>query len=213
MRAFQDKDDNLRMAAKDPTRLIPDTLSITAETPIGEAGTTTLYTWNEPGTLTTGPFTPPRWAGGIAAWSMSVSDSDTGWAPAPMTGRSPAIGWLDPAVGGQILESSPHLNRVVVFVDMDGDSTFSAVPDSVLGLPAPAGVDTAAWFLEPWGLVEGIELEPGMSADFIVPIVGDSLVSWSTPPIAVPDSLETAATDSTGLVPADEAPESVEVEQ
>ena len=96
---------------------------------------------------------------------------------------------------------SPHLNRVIVFVDIDGDSTFSAVPDSIYGLPSGADVDSTRWVLEPWGLVEGIVLEPGMEAEFSVPTLGDSLVAWFPPAPAPSDSLEAAVTDSTSLVP------------
>ncbi|MBU8869827.1 MAG: hypothetical protein KOO60_03020 [Gemmatimonadales bacterium] len=207
MRAFADTDNNLRLGEKEAQRLLADTLSINSEFSTAAAGTTTLYPWNEPGTLTTESFDLPEWVGGIGAWAMSVSDADTGWVPAPAVQGRQTFGWLDPAEGGRIPNVVPHLNRVVVFVDMDGDSTFSAVPDSVYGLPAAADMDTTAWFLEPWGLVEEINLEPGLEAGFIVPALGDSLVSWIAPPPALPDTLGVAEADSTGLFPEAEGPE------
>jgi Big-like domain-containing protein len=196
LRAYADKDHNLRAGEKDAQRLLPDTLSISATAQVGDAGTTTIFAWDHPGTLQTRAFPPPEWAGGIGAWALSVTDADTGWAPAPMARAKAAVGWLDPATGGSIPDAPPHVVRVIVFVDIDGDSTFSAVPDSLYGFPGHAEADTTPWFLEPWGLVEGIELEPGLFAEFVVPAVGDSLVPWAAPiPVAL-DSLATTPGDS-----------------
>ena len=201
VRAFADTDNNLRPGEKEAQRLLVDTLSIRAGAITASAGVTILYPWNEPGTLTTPSFASPAWQGGIGAWAMSVTDADTGWTPEPVSAGRQAIGWLDPAAGGRSSKVFPYRNRVVVFVDIDGDSTFSAVPDSVYGPPATVAADTMAWYLEPWGLVEGIDLEPGMESVFTVPALGDSLVRWAAPVAAPTDSLETAVADSTSLVP------------
>lgn len=209
LRAFTDQDGNLRPADKDAQRLHPDTLRIVAGERVAQVAPLTLYPWNTPGTLQTDPFEPPAWPGRVGAFALAVSQADTGWAPAPIdTARNP-LGWLDPATGGDVEGAPAGQDRVVVFVDLDADSTFNAVPDSLWGPDVAALSDTVTWYLEPWGLVEGIELEPGLSARFGVPALGDSLVVWSPPPPPPPapvDSLATAGNDSLATAPADTLP-------
>lgn len=202
LRAFADADHNLRTGDKDAQRLSPDTLSISPAAPAIDTGILTVFDWNHPGTLRTGAFDASRWPGGVAAWALSVTDADTGWTPRPAKRGMDSVGWLDPLTGGVVEEAPPHLVRLVVFVDVDGDSTFSAIPDTLYGPPAVTGTDSTVhstadsttWFLEPWGLVEGIDLEPGMTADFTVPALGDSLVPWAAPVVA--DTLAAVAADS-----------------
>lgn len=206
LRAFTDQDGNLRPAEKDGQRLHPDTLRIAAGEKSVTAEDLTLYAWNAPGTLHTGPFERPRWTGPVGAFALAVSQADTGWAPAPLDTNKAALGWLDPELGGSVADAPSGAGRVVVFVDLDADSTFSAVPDTLWGADVAARADTVGWYLEPWGLAEGIELEPGLEARFEVPAVGDSLVAWtppSPPPTAAADSLAAAAADSLGAAPAD----------
>lgn len=209
VRAFTDPDDNLRPGEKDAQRLLPDTLSLTVESPTASPGVATLFPWNTPGRVLVGPFDPSLHAGAVMAWTMSVTDEDTGWVPVPENGESLPFSRLDPVTGGIITDVKPGNSRAVLFVDMDGDSTFSGIPDTLLtSIPdslaaaVPDSVDIA-WYLEPWFMVEGIEVDPGLDTDFELPRVIYSLTPWTPPPPdpVLPDSLSgddsaTAAGDS-----------------
>ena len=197
LRAFTDPDFNLRPGERDAQRLLPDTLSVTEQEPTASAGVVTLYAADTPGRLVADPFAVPTQAGQVWAWAMHISESDTGWTARPAQRPQTDFHPLWPDSGGVLTDVPPGETRVVTFIDVDGDSTFNAVPDSLLGVSRPADVDTATWYLEPWGLVEGIDLEPGLTATFAVPSMGDSLVAWTAPPTATPaDSVAAAAADS-----------------
>lgn len=208
LRAFTDSGGNLRPADKDAQRLHPDTLRVEAGQRDLAVAPLTLYAWNTPGTLHTGPFAAPRWDAPVGAFALAVSAADTGWSPAPVDTNRAALGWLDAATGGSVAGAPAGAGRVVVFVDLDADSTFGAVPDSLWSNEVAALADTVGWYLEPWGLAEGIELEPGLEARFDMPAIGDSLVAWTPPPppAAPADSLATVAADTLGA-PASESPE------
>ncbi len=207
-RAYADPDHNLRPGDKEAQRLLPDTLQLTIDNPLVSAGVTTLYAWNTPGRLLVGPFDAPPHGETAMAWTLAVSDEDTGWVPAPEDGSRNPIFFLDPAGGSIIGEVKPGLSRAILFIDVDGDSTFSGIPDTLLAfIPdslRTAGADTTAearadsagvgtWFLEPWLMIEGIEVDPGMQADLEIPVLPYSLTPW-TPPEPVP-----AAADSVDM--------------
>jgi len=187
MRAFVDGDDNLRPGERDPQRLLPDTLSLTEAQPAIAAGVTTLYGITTPGRLVTEAFSPTGYPGSVLAWTMAVTEEDTGWVPAPNK-PSTVYSHLDPAEGGTVVEVRPGLNRMVMFSDVDGDSTFSAIPDSlvVVGDAIDDSLWTG-WLLEPWILIEGLEVEPGLPARFSVPDSVPTLTPWTEP--ADPDTL------------------------
>ncbi len=203
-RAYADANGDLRPGEREAQRLLPDTLSL-AE-PTGEAvfGVTTLYAANTPGRLLVAPFATTVYRGPPVAWTMQITDSDTGWVPVPLPNAN--FAWLDPASESSVLEVSAGSNRLIVFVDVDGDSTFSGVPDSLLGAIPDSlryvdddSVNTH--FLEPWLMVEGVEVLPGLPTDVELPIADYTLTPW-TPPVVFPDSLF-AAPDSTGTGPAE----------
>ena len=208
LRAYTDPDNNLRPGDKDAQRLLPDTLSLTADTSSVSTGVTTLYAWNTPGRILVGPFETPLHGEKVMAWTMAMAEEDTGWVPAPEDGSTNPIFDLDPMDGGVIGEVKPGRNRIVFFVDVDGDSTFSGVPDTLLvfvpdSLRASVAdtVEIQNWFLEPWLMVEGVEVLPGMDTDFEVPALAHSITPWTPPEPepAVPDSLDedgTASADS-----------------
>jgi hypothetical protein len=199
VRAFTDADDNLRPGDRDALRLLPDTLHLTVEQPEDSGGVTTLFAWDTPGRVLVGPFEPPTHTGQVMGWSLKMAEEDTGWVPAPEDGTTNPIFSLDPASGGVIGEVSPGLNRVLVFVDVDGDSTFSGIPDSMLAFVPDslrsASPDTTLggdWFLEPWLMAEDIQVEPGLDTRLNLPVEPFLLTPW-TPPApepASPDSLE-----------------------
>jgi len=201
MRAFTDPDDNLRPGEKDAQRLIPDTLSLTLEEPEATAGVTTLFAWNTPGRILLNPFASPDTLAPMRAWTLAIAEEDTGWVPAPEDGTRHPISDLDPERISTVTEVVPGNTRLIMFADLDRDSTFSAVPDSLVLslLPdslASALTDTITeWFLEPWFMVDGIEVDPGLDTAFTVPVPTLSFTPWTAPPPA------TAAPDSSQAVP------------
>jgi len=205
LRAFVDLDDNLRPGERDPQRLLPDTLRVTEANPRAAAGVTTLYGVHEPGRLVTGPFPPLGYPGEVRAWTMAVTEEDSGWTPAP--GKPGTVySTLDPAVGGTVVEAAPGLDRMVLFSDVDGDSTFSAVPDSLLDV-GEAAADSAwtGWLLEPWILLENLEVEPGLPAGFTVPdTLTPTLTPWPAP--AAADTAASAAPDTSAAAAPDPEP-------
>lgn len=198
IRAFSDPDNNRRPGDRDAVRLLPDTLRLTFEEPAASAGVTTLFAWNEPGRILVGPFTPPDHGEPVFAWTLTVAEDDTGWVPAPEGGKAHPIFPLDSAGGSVVEEVSPGLNRLLVFVDVDGDSTFSGVPDSLLAfvpdslrITVADSVPPVAWFLEPWLVVETVTIEAGLPRALDLPEQPYTLTPWTPPPAApaVPDSL------------------------
>jgi hypothetical protein len=199
VRAFTDADDNLRPGERDALRLLPDTLRLTDAQPEGTGGVTTLFAWDTPGRILVEPFSLPAHVGPIRAWSMKMAEEDTGWVPAPEDGSAHPIFALDPAKGGILEQVQPGRNRVVVFVDVDGDSTFSGVPDTMLAIVPDslrsASPDTTLagdWFLEPWLIAEDIAVEPGLDTRLALPLEPYLLTPW-TPPAPEPalrDTLE-----------------------
>ena len=198
VRAFKDDDNNLRPGERDPQRLLPDTLVVDSETGLASGGVLTLYPVNTPGRFLADPFEAPQYPGSIMAWAMSITDSDTGYYPEPVTKGREKFGFLYPDSGGVIEEVTPGNSRIIAFVDVDRDSTFSSVPDTLLFAAGKSPVDSVVWYLEPWVVLEDVHLEPGLSSRFLLPAWTDSLTSWTAPEpvVVVPDSMETALSDS-----------------
>ena len=211
VRAFQDGDFNLRPGEKDPQRLLPDTLTVSVETGTASAGVTQLYPSNTPGRLLVDAFASPGFEGAVVAWSMAITDADTGYSPAPAGAGQENFAFLDTLSGGVLGEVKPGSNRVMVFVDMDADSSFSAVPDTLLPEFYGSQADSVLWYLEPWVLIEGIHLEPGLSARFEMPAWSDSLTAWHAPEpmIGMVDSLTAALADSLTAALSDSLPTAV----
>jgi hypothetical protein len=212
VRAFADPDNNLRPGDKDAQRLVPDSLSLTVDNPTVSAGVTTLYAWNAPGRILVGPFETPVHGEKVMAWTMVMAEEDTGWVPAPENGSTNPIFDLDPEGGGVIGQVMPGHNRIVFFVDVDGDSTFSSVPDTLLAFvpdslraTAPDTVEAQKWFLEPWFMVEDVEVDPGMDTEFEIPAIAHSITPWTPPEPepAVADSLSETSLDQDGIAPRD----------
>jgi len=212
LRAFSDPDNNLRPGDRDAQRLLPDTLSLTEEAPAVSTGVTTLYAMNTPGRILVGPFEKPLHGEKVMAWTMAMAEEDTGWVPAPEDGTTNPIFDLDPNTGGVIGEVKPGRNRIVFFVDVDGDSTFSGIPDTLLSFVPDSlrtsptdSVDVRDWFLEPWLMVEDVEVIPGMDTEFEVPAIAHSITPWTPPEPepAVPDSLGESGPDEEGNAASD----------
>jgi hypothetical protein len=204
-RAFTDPDNNLRPGDKDAQRLLPDTLHLTAANPTATSGVATLYAWDTPGRILAGLFDAPAQSGQPMAWTMALTESDTGWVPVPHDKSPTPTFSLDPGKGGVIGEVKPGLNRVILFVDVDGDSTFSSVPDTLLSFVPdslrtedPDSTFAGDWFLEPWAQVDGIEVKPGMESSLEWPELSFTLTPWTAPEpkLELPDSLSQAVGDT-----------------
>ncbi len=198
VRAFQDGDNNLRPGENDPQRLLPDTLIVSAETGTASAGVTTLYPVRTPGRLFVDAFAASRFEGAVMAWAMSITDADTGYSPAPVDAGRESFAFLDTLHGGVLEDVTPGSSRVMAFVDIDADSSFSAIADTLLPDFWRSEADTVVWYLEPWILIENIRLEPGLSARFQLPAWTDSLTTWHAPEpkTELADSLSGALADS-----------------
>lgn len=205
LRAFTDPDNNRSPGEREAQRLLPDTLSLTLETAQVSIGINKLYPYNTPGVLYGDGDIQSSYGGAILAWTMAITDADTGYTGAPITAGTQSFHWFQPTAVDTLTDVSPGRNRVIVFVDVDNDSTFSVVPDSLLGVARPLDAEEPLWFLEPWGQIEDVELEPGLSASFTWPATADSLVSWTAPaPVVVPALEDSLVQDD---VSAEEPPE------
>ncbi len=206
LRAFADANGDLRPGETEAQRLLPDTLSLTVNLVEAVAGVTTLFPTNTPGRMLIAPFELPDSAGSPLAWTMSISEEDTGWVPVALAQANYAA--LDPAIESPVGDVLPGNNRLVVFMDVDGDSLFSGVPDSLLGAIPDSlryvGEDSVTThFLEPWLLVEDIFVDPGLDTSVELPLEAYTVTPWMPPPPmpAMPDSSGLgAAADSLGTI-------------
>lgn len=206
VRAFVDQSRDLRPGENEAQRLLPDTLSLTAASPEAVAGVTTLYDVKTPGRLLVAPFARPDFAGALMAWTMKISDEDTGWVPIPEANVT--FSTVDETGESPVLGAGPGLVRMVLFVDVDGDSTFSSLPDSLLADHLAAIPDSARYvapdstntfFLEPWLVIERVEVLPGLDATTSVPDTTFTFTPWSPPVIVLSDSLLSSEADTTSM--------------
>jgi hypothetical protein len=204
LRAFVDADGNLRPAAAESKRLLPDTLSLRVDQPTVAAGVTTLYPVDTPGRLHIPPSRYFAAARPVMAWSFSTGDVDTGFVLQPIDPTRHPYAFVDPDSASVLREARPGLNRVGLFLDVDADSSFGVVPDSLLRAAADfawtladSAADTTGWYLEPVVVVTSPYLEPGLDASLTLPDTLPTVMPWSAPPpVALPDS---AAADTTAL--------------
>jgi hypothetical protein len=202
LRAFHDPNGDRRAGDQEAQRLFPDTLRLTVAQPRRAAGLRVIYRPDTPGMLTGELVARPDSLGPVRAFVLAIAEGDTGFAGAPQeasTGPALAV----PDTGSFILEpAGPGLVRAIFFVDTDGDSLLGAVGD-------PA--DTL-WTLEPWALVDSVEVEPGLPTAIPAPAWPDTLTPWPAPaPLdtvpadslaaALSDSLAAGAADSLGSPP------------
>lgn len=200
VRAFSDNDANLRAGDREAQRVVPDTLRLSAEKPAIEVGVLTLYSHGTPGLLRVPAFDRSGWPGTWAAWPLAVTENDTGWTPGvqPAGPRDRRASPLVPEAETLVADVPSGAVRVVVFADVNGDSLLGDVTGDLLrALATAAGwPDTlrAASYLEPWWLVEGLQVPPGLAAALRMPAQPPTFTAR-----AVPDSAHTTGTapDST----------------
>ncbi len=175
VQAMRDGNGNLRADEGEAQRLLPDTVLVTAEQPNVDLGATTVYQPNAPGLLVGRLAGRPALPGPVYAFTLKIVEPDTGWTPAPQDPRA-TPGTAVPDSGLATLpEAGPGLVRAIFFVDASGDSDSSG-----------------AWALEPWALVDSLDVPPGLDAPFPAPVWPDTLTSWPAP-VAAPDSLAAPA--------------------
>ena len=204
LRAFVDRDANFRPGDDEAKRLLPDTLRLTPEAPAVSAGAVTLYAPDTPGRLLVRPFANFGAAEPVVFWSQAVGEADTGWVPRPVSRGKANFRILAARTGGAVEGVQPGANRLGAFVDIDGDTAFSAVPRDLVNsyaleftsfLTDPAG-DTTGWYLEPHLTVTAPTVEPGLDTWFTLPDTVNAIVPWPAPPPA-------AVADTTAAAPAD----------
>lgn len=199
LRAYHDRNNDRRADDNEAQRLYPDTLRLTVEQPSLHTGLRILYAPDTPGTLEGALAARPDSAGGVFAFSLVVAEDDTGYVPVPQRAGSPLAQAVADTGAFSLTGAGPGLVRAIFFVDLDGDSLFTAVGDTA---------DTV-WTLEPWALVDSLTVEPGLPQDILAPVWPDTLTPWPAPALALPDTAATdslaAHGDSTTVAPADTA--------
>lgn len=193
LRAYDDPNKDRRAGEAEAQRLWPDTLQLTVASARQATGLRVIYKPSTPGQLTGALAGRPDSAGTMVAFVLGFAEVDTGYVAAPQPPGSGA-GQAVPDTGAFTLEEAgPGLVRAVFFVDVDGDSLLSAVGD----------VADTLWTLEPWALVDSLDVEPGLPTAIPAPVWPDTLTPWPAPVIAdttAADSLGAALPDSLGAV-------------
>jgi hypothetical protein len=191
LRAYDDRNGDRRAAESEAQRVFPDTLRLGPDRRSVDVGVLVVYRPDTPGQLVGALDARPDSTGGIFAFSLAIGEADTGYVPqpdAPTTAPAQAV----PDTGAFTIDGAgPGLVRAVFFVDLDGDSLFTAVGDTA---------DTM-WTLEPWALVDSVTVAPGLPTEIAAPVWPDALTPWPAPVRALADTAA-AATDTTAA-PAD----------
>ncbi len=182
LRAFTDLDGDMRPGEKEGQRLLPDTFAVSFEGPERDAGAWILYDPRTPGRIVMPPVDPDPWTGAVCGWSMRIAEEDSGWTPSH--GRRIPRGLRVAAPGDSAVwpDAGPGPTRLILFVDVDGDSLHGALPDSL-------AADSVTWSWEPFVLVEDLDVPPGLDLAASAPRFPAELTAASAPPaIAIPDS-------------------------
>ncbi len=191
VRAFVDRNDDLRLDEREPVRLVASAARLVPEAPQVDLGLKIVYDRNTPGELVGTAPDSVRWPGPLLAWAEPLPAAEkAASAPGPDTPRRPPAKALQGAVPGRPLtlaEVPPGLARLTFFVDADRDSALSV-------LPAPG---RAGGWLEPHAVVDSLAVEPGLPTTFAAPAFPDTLV-WIG---AAPDSAAAGAEPAAGEKP------------
>jgi hypothetical protein len=176
IRGFADANGDLRPGDNEAKRLLPGEFVLSDSVPRYQVSLCTLYDPSTPGRLIGRLDSLVSWPGRVLAWPMSITDVDTGWTAAPATvvvaGTQPVSRDTTTAIAGV----TPGLNRLIFFVDADGDSLLSLLP--------AAGAEGGG-YLEPHAVVDSLPVEPGLDAAFPPPRFPARLTWW---PVAAADA-------------------------
>jgi|GEM_PF-1106122 len=186
MRAYEDKNNDRRVGENESQRVWEaDTLRLTPDQPTFDTAVRIVYKPDTPGFLDGTLESRPDSLGDVMVVLYTISESDTGYVPTPQPPRSMLAQVVADTGMTQLTGAGPGMVRGIFFVDLDGDSLFSAVGDTA---------DTL-WSLEPWALVDSMSVEPGLISSFPAPVWPDTLTPWPAPAmpdsLAIPDSLST----------------------
>ena len=192
LRAYQDRNRDRRADDNEAQRLWPDTLRLVTDAPRLHTGLRVLYTPDTPGTMLGALADRPSDVGPVLAFTAVIADEDTGYVPVPQPAGMPLGEAVSDTGSFTLSDVGPGLTRAIFFVDLDGDSLFTAVGDTA---------DTL-WALEPWALVDSVTVEPGLPVDITAPVWPDTLTPWPAPaPVdtMAADSTATAEVDTTAV--------------
>jgi hypothetical protein len=189
LRTYDDRNFDWRPGDNEAVRLWPDTLRLSPDVPRRNLGLRVLYQPTTPGTLEGELELRPAAPGPIFAFVQKIAEEDTGFVPRPQ----PPAGGPNQAVPDTgrftLNEVGPGLVRAIFFVDRDGDSLLSAIP-----VP-----EDTLWTLEPWAVVDSVQVEPGLPTSMPAPVWPDTLTPWSAP--VLPDTTAAAGSDSLATDP------------
>ncbi len=188
VRAFVDANKDLRPGENEAQRLLPGQFALVDTAPRYQVGFVTLFEPKTPGRLVGSLAGLASWPGRVLGWAMVITEEDTGWTAAPASAVVPGTRPLARDTVATIAEVPPGLNRLVVFVDADGDSMLSA-------LPAAGQGDSVLWYLEPHTMLDSLTVEPGLDSAFPMPRFPATLTPWWK---SSPAPLESAASQSEG---------------
>lgn len=183
LRAYADRNNDRRAGENEAQRLYPDTLRLDADARQLDVGVRVIFKPDTPGQLLGRLADRPDSLGPVLAFTRTIAEADTGFVPGPPQGRQPFYEVVPDTGRFTLTKVGPGLVRAVFFVDLDGDSTWTAIG---------ADADTI-WALEPWGLVDSIAVEPGLPAEIPAPVWSDTLTAWPAPRRLPPDTLQTLA--------------------
>ncbi len=201
LNGFADPDRNARQGEKEAHRLLPDTVRITEDTPTVELQPVELFPVDTPGDLRFIPRRTMPPSPQYLVFTQAITDADTGWTPAPTAYDSLVFSVLDSAVTDTVRGVAAGPNRVIFFADLDRDSSFSVIAESlVIGLGDPALyvlsdslADTTGYALEPWLGMEPVRIEPGLLNT--LPLSGGpfTIVPWAAPPPGARSAADSSA--------------------
>jgi len=174
IRAFNDTNGDRRPGDNEATRLLPDEISQSSQ--FVNNGETVIFAPSTPGTLSTLIDVPLPEDLVIFSWTNNIREDDDPWSPDDVTFSSLAqsVSLNDTLV---FHEAGPGNVRVFFFADVNRDTLFSILPDSI-------STDSIQYYFEPHLVIEDVIIEPGLSETFIMTAWPDTLVP------AIPDSLK-----------------------
>ncbi len=174
IRAFSDNNADRRPGDNEATRLLPGEITQTAQ--FVDNGETVIFAPSTPGTLSTIVDVPLPEDLVVFSWTENVGEDDDPWTPDDVTFSSIAqsVALNDTLVFD---EAGPGNVRVFFFADVNSDTLFSILPDSV-------STDSVQYYFEPHLVIENVFIEPGLPETFNMTAWPDTLVP------AIPDSLE-----------------------
>ncbi|MFO7652968.1 MAG: Ig-like domain-containing protein [Candidatus Krumholzibacteriia bacterium] len=180
VRAFVDRDGDLRMRESDPQRLLPDTMRVARDDPRVDVGVVTIYAPTTPGTLRGVVDSALADRGPVLGWVEAIAEDDTGWAPEPQLAAPSSLRPVEPGSETEFERAGPGPVRLILFADQDGDSLFSVMPadTAVAGAPVDSAGRPARWWFEPHAMADSIQVEPGLEADFRSPDAWRLRVPW-----------------------------------